>query len=245
MPDKNNSEQEANKPGENSESQNDASALSKTDTTRTEQAPAQAPGFSSAPSFKEPAVLDAIVNPKTPQKEGPTPFSFTDPKAMQEEMVQPTKGDVAANETKKPYASLEALDAAIAKEQKDGQALTIDDYTDSATMFVDAWESALIMICRAISKDSSDSAYGFPAPTREKLIRHGIKVSRKRGWVIPIEVLAGGTLMAATTNIVMKAVDKKKEDSKRKKENPDKAEIVKGGPEKGNEKKRGPGRPAK
>lgn len=243
MAEENENKEQINKPGENS-GQNPAGNNSGTGpATNAQDASVDTPV--TKPAFKEPPVLEAVVNPKTPQKEGATPFSFTSPNAVQAEMAQPTKGDVVSNEPKKPYGSLAELDAAIAKDQKEGKELTVDDYIDSATMFVDAWESALIMICRAISKDSSDSAYGFPAPTREKLIRHGIKVSRKRGWVVPIELLAGGTLLAATTNIVMKARDKRKEYVKSSKaQGSDKIEIVKGGPEKGSPKRRGPGRPA-
>src|ERR1035437_6361460 len=55
-------------------------------------APAPAPPVPSKP-FPEPKVLQAVVDPKEKPKEGPTPFSFTNPKAIQSDMTQPTKGD--------------------------------------------------------------------------------------------------------------------------------------------------------
>lgn len=171
----------------------------------------------SATPFAPPKVLEAVIDTKKTQAPGPQKFSFTNPKAIQEKLIAPTKGDLAAK-TEQPAAAidktrtLEYLDAQIARDEKgDKKDLSYDDYEDSATMFLDFWEGTMTMICRAISKDTSDTAYEFPQPKREKLIRQLTKVSRKKGWVMPIELMAGGTLLAATTQVVLKARDKRKE----------------------------------
>lgn len=205
------------------------------------------PATESHKKFPEPEILEAIVDPKEKPKEGPVPFSFTSPQQIHKSQAQPTKGDIEAKQQeKKP--TLAEIDAEIKRDEKQGKDMEYDDYKDTAEMFMDFWEGTLTMICRGWSKDTSDSAYSFPEKTREKLIRQGIKVSRKRGWVIPIELLAGGTLMAATTTIAMKARDKRKEylDKKPAAENNfQKEEITQGGPNKGIPKRRGPGRPSK
>lgn len=239
MPEENENKEEQKQQGENKEE--------KKDEQTTPPASNPAPPPIPPKPFPEPKVLEAIVDPKQKAKEGPVAFSFTTPQAIQQKQAEPSKGDVAnKEESEKKKPTLAELDAQIARDEKSGKVLEYSDYEDSATMFVDAWEAGLIMICRAISKDTSDSSYGFPAPTREKLIRHGIKVSRKRGWVVPIELLAGGTLVAATGTIIMKASDKRKEYlAKKKSENPENVELNKGGPNKGTEKRRGPGRPSK
>lgn len=194
--------------------------------------------------FPEPQILEAVVNPNEKPKEGPTPFSFTNPKAIQSDMTQPTKGDVAKEENKQDGKDkLAALDAEIARDEKDKKEYSYDDYHDTAEMFVDGWESILIMVCRGWSHDTSDTAYSFPAATREKLIRQGTKVSRKKGWVMPIEFLAAATLLGATGNVITKASAKRKEYMAKQKNNPENKEIIKGGPNIGLEKQRGAGNP--
>lgn len=237
MPDENENKEEQKQPGENKEEKKEEQTTP----------PVSNPPLPEVPPipFPEPKILTATVDPKQKPEQPKTGFSFTSPPAMHQQNAQPTKGDVAQQEVKKK-PTLAELDAEIARDEKTGKELDYDDYKDTAEMFIDFWEGTMIMICRGWSKDTSDSAYSFPEKTREKLIRQGIKVSRKRGWVIPIELLAGGTLMAATTNIILKASDKRKEYlAKKKIETPDNVEVNKGGPNKGETKRRGPGRPSK
>lgn len=200
--------------------------------------------------FKEPVVLEAVVDPNIKPKEGPVKFSFTTPKEIHAAQAQPTKGDIALQtETKKrPFGSIEEIDKAIARDEKQTNGeYTLDDYQDSAEMFVDAWEGAMIMFCRGWSKDTSETAYAFPTATREKLIRHGIKISRKRGWVMPIELMGGVTLLSATASRIGQASDKRKEYLKTLENSESnsgaKEEVIKGGPNKGLPKRRGPGNP--
>ena len=201
------------------------------------------------PKFPEPEVLDAVVNPDEKPKQGPTPFSFTNPKAVHQDMAQPTKGDMArAAEPPKPKMTLAELDKEIAEEEKGEKERTYDDYRDTAEMFVEGWEAILTFAARMISKDHTDSTYEFSVPKKERLIHQATKVSRKRNWVMPIEYMFLGTLLPATGAILLKAQDKRKEYVK-KNEVVSKAvpteEITKGGPNKGFPKRRGPGRPSK
>jgi len=159
-------------------------------------------------AFAEPKVLNAVVDPKEKPKEAPVAFSFSSPQAIQAKQAEPTKGDVAKQEKK---LTLAELDAEIAKDEKNEKNYTIDDYRDTAEMFIEGWEATLTFICRAFSKDTSDSAYEFPKAKKDKLIHQATKVSRKRGWVMPVEALFLGTLLPATAQIALKASDKRKE----------------------------------
>ena len=238
MPDPNENKEEPKKEGENSEPKKEEI------NTPVPPAPAPVPPQQPPVKFPEPKVLEAVIDEKQPPKKGPVPFSFTTPEAIHQKQAEPTKGEIAIADLKKKL-TLEELDAQIARdERKDKKDYTIDDYVDTANMFVDFWEAGMMTICRAIARDTSSSAYKFPTETREKLIRQGTKISRKKGWVIPIELLGAGTLLAATADNGFKAADKLKEyKDKKKNETPDKVELNKGGPNKGREKKRGPGNP--
>lgn len=245
-----------NKEGKNSSAEKGGveSVASSTSSEQPTTANANDQGNAATPAtnFPPPKVLEAVIDTKKTQAPGPQKFSFTSPKAIQEKQAAPSKGDLA---TKTEPAivdktrTLEHLDAAIARDEKsDKKDLSYEDYEDSATMFLDFWEGTMVMVCRAFSKDTSDTAYEFPQPKREKLIRQLTKVSRKKGWVMPIELMSGGTLLAATTQVVLKAKDKRKEYMKSiKKEETNLDELTK--TEKTNTDtpggKRRPGRPSK
>ena len=161
----------------------------------------------------EPKVLKAIIDPKQKPDEGPVPFNFSNPQTMHKEMGERTKGDAQEPEKKpeKKKVTLEQLDDEIARDEKKDKEHTIDDYTDTATMFIEGWESVLTLVSRWISKDTSDSAYEFSVQKKERLIHQATKVSRKRGWVIPVEYLFAGTLIPATAQIIVKATDRRKQ----------------------------------
>lgn len=205
--------------------------------------------------FPEPEVLQALINPNDKPKEGPTPFKFTTPKKVQDDMTQPTKGDVAraagtvpGAEPPKPKMTLAELDAEIARDEKSGQEHSYDDYRETSEMVVLGWEALLTFVSRRISKDTSDTAYEFSEKQRERLIHMGTKVSRKRNWVMPVEYLFLGTAIPASASIILKADDKRREDLKKNEHLADQGkepEVNKGGPNKGFEKRRGPGRPRK
>lgn len=205
------------------------------------------PAQASLKPFPEPKVLEAIVDPAEKPKEGATPFSFTNPKALHADMAQPAKGDIPAEKK----GSLSELDAQIARDEKRGDDMTYDDYKDSAEMFIDMYSGALTFIARLISKDTSDAAYEFPKAKEDKLKGQLIKVLRKRRAAMPIELLFAGTLIPATAQIIVKATDKRKEwmkknqDFSKQRDMPmaEKTETVKGGPNKGQTKRRGPGNP--
>lgn len=207
---------------------------------------AQQPASPAKPKFPEPEVLQAVVDPTERPKQGPTPFSFTTPQAVHQNQAQPTKGDVArAQEPAPKTKTLAELDAEIASETKNEKERTYDDYHDTAVMFIEGWEAALTFAARMISKDTSDSTYEFGEAKRLRLIDQATKVSRKKDWVMPIELLFLGTLLPASATILLKAVDKKKEYAKNNPDNSKEEEKIKGGPNKGLPKRRGPGRPTK
>lgn len=201
--------------------------------------------------FPEPVVLDAVVNPEEKPKTGSTPFSFSTPKKVHEAQAIPTKGDVArASEPAapaKPKLTLADIDKEIANDEKAGKERTIDDYVDTATMFIEGWEALLTFAARMISKDHTDSTYEFGVAKKERLIHQATKVSRKRDWVMPIEYLFVGTLLPASAAILLKAQDKRKEYMAKMKDAPEGSEeaLNKGGPNKGFPKRRSPGRPRK
>lgn len=225
------------------------SVNSNTETTGFSLATGQglAPAAGAAPAFKEPQVIEAKIDPKQKAEEGPVPFSFTNPKAVHQKYAGPSKGDIARIEEKgadnrSDAQKLADLDAEIAKDERKDQPHTYSDYHDTAEMFILGWEATLMFFGRLISKDTSDTAYGFSKETREKLIYQGTKVSRKRNIVIPIEYMFVGTIVPATGAVLLKAKDRRKEYFKNNP--PDKEpEFNKGGPNKGMPKKRGPGRP--
>lgn len=195
-----------------------------------------------AASFAEPKVLKAVIDPKQKPAEGPVPFSFSRPQTMHKEMAEPTKGD-AAQQADKKKLTLEQLDREIALDERKDKEHTIDDYMDTGSMFIEGWETALTLISRGISKDSSDSAYEFSKEKRERLIHQATKVSRKKGWVIPVEYLFVGNLIPASAQILIKATDRRKqynlEKAKAELEN---REFV---PAPAKTTRRGPGRPTK
>lgn len=202
-----------------------------------------------AKPFEEPKVIEAQINPKQKAEEGKTPFSFTNPKAVHEQYSAPSKGDAARIEEKSSEKDnrsdaekLAALRAEIAKDEKSDQPHSYSDYHDTAEMFILGYEATLMFLGRLISKDTSDTAYGFSEPTRQKLIYQATKVSCKRNWVIPIEYMFAGTILPATAGVLLKAKDKRTEYFKN---NPvgKEVQITKGGPYKGMPRKRGPGRP--
>ena len=193
--------------------------------------------------FAAPQVLEAIVDPKTKAKEAAVPFSFTSPQVQHAKAALPTKGDVAkAEEPVKPKLTLEQLDAEIAAETKSADKYTIDDYVDTATMFIEGWEAVLTFAARMISKDSSESAYEFSTAKKERLILQATKVSRKKNWVMPIEYLFMGTLLPASATILLRAQDnRKKYFATHKEEKKDTGKKQEGDPKPG----RRPGRPSK
>ncbi len=201
-----------------------------------------------AKAFDEPKVIEAVVDPKQKAKDGPVAFSFTKPKAIQQQYADPSKGDAARIEEKgtldnrSDAQKLADLDADIARDLKADQPRAYSDYHDTAEMFILAYEATLMFFGRLISKDTSDTAYGFSKETREKLIYQGTKVSRKRNIVIPIEAMFAGTIIPATGGVLLKAKDKRKEYFKN---NPEDEPTVlnKGGKNKGLPKTRGVGRP--
>lgn len=220
-----------------------------------------APGNPTAPTdvpkapFPEPEVLQAVINSNEKPKEGPTPFKFTTTKKVQDDMTVPTKGDVAraagtvpGAEPAKPKMTLAELDAEIASDEKAGQEHTYDDYRETSEMVVLGWEAFLTFVSRRISKDTSGTAYEFTEKQRERLIHMGTKVSRKRNWVMPVEYLFLGTAIPASASILLKADDHRRETVKKNEQLADEGkepEVTKGGPNKGFEKRRGPGRPRK
>lgn len=157
--------------------------------------------------FPPPKVLNAVVDPKEKPKEGPTPFSFTNPAALHSDMAKPAKGDIPEQPKKKTLAD---LDAEIAADERKGEEMDYDDYKDNAEMILDMYEGGLTWFSRWWSKDTSDSAYEFPKLKRDKLERQLTKVLRKRKTGIPIELLFAGTLIPATGQIITKASDRRK-----------------------------------
>lgn len=248
-------------PGENQNSNtgsSDQSGLSPAGTTGPSSTPGDAGGSIPAAKkqFPEPVVLSAVIDPKIKAKEGPVSFNFMKPQQVHQIYSQPSKGDAAkiaaadaAKDDQHPVRkmTLSELDAAIARDEKDPNKYTIDDYADTGEMFVEGWESALTFFSRMISKDHSDSTYEFGKNKKDKLIYQATKVSRKRNWVIPIEYSFLGNLIPASGQILMKASDKRKEYMKNLEKNPiaTKEVVNKGGPNKGFRKTRGPGRPSK
>lgn len=205
-----------------------------------------------AEKFPEPKVLEAVIDPNQKSKEVPTPFSFTSPRVIQQAQLQPTQGDVAKQEPtekeKTDKEKLAALDSAIAREEKTGQEKSYSDYHDTAEMFVEAWEGGLQFVSMLIDKKGAPSAYAFLEDKKKQLIEQGTKVSRKKNWVVPIEFLFFSNLTAATARVIVKARDNRKEYMKNKHEdekNNIPPETIKGGPNKGGERTRGPGRPRK
>lgn len=252
--------------GENNQAQNPGENQNKnTGSSESGSSPAGAasPSAPSAPSSSEPAakksfadpvVLSAVIDPKIKAKEGPVSFNFMKPQQVHQIYSQPSKGDAAKMAAASASAenplrkmTLADLDASIARDEKDKNEYTIDDYVDTGEMFIEGWESILTFASRMISKDHSDSTYEFSKPKKEKLIFQATKVSRKRGWVIPIEYTFLGNLIPASGNILMKASDKRKEYMKNLENNPiaTKEVVNKGGANKGFRKTRGPGRPSK
>lgn len=229
----------------NSEQNNQASGSMAGATGATGSNPGPVGSPPSSKPFPEPKVLEAVVDPKAKPKEGPVAFSFTNPQAMHQKQAEPTKGDAARIEEEgKKKQTLAELDADIARDEKTNKDYTIDDYKDTAEMFIEGWEAILTFASRMISKDSSDTAYEFSKAKKERLIYQATKVSRKRNWVMPIEYMFLGTLIPATGTILLKASDKRKEYfEKMKKENPPtEAGETKTGD---TQRKRGPGRPSK
>lgn len=202
------------------------------------QPPPQAPE-----PFPPPQVLEAIVDPKTKAKEAAVPFSFTSPQVQHAKAALPTKGDVAkSEEPPKKKLTLEELDAEIAAETKTADKYTIDDYQDTAIMFIEGWEAVLTFVARMISKDTSDSTYEFSVPKKERLIHQATKVSRKKNWVMPIEYLFMGTLLPASATILLKAQDNRKKYFATHKEEKNNPEQKSAGSQKPGRK---PGRPTK
>lgn len=204
------------------------------------------------PPFPEPKVLEAKVDPKQQPEQPKTKFSFSNPSTIHQQNAQQTKGDAQAPEKKNDNLSaderLKKLDEAIKRDEGTDKTYTYDDYADTGEMFVEGWEGILQFAAGLISKDSSQSAYGFTEDKKKKLIYQATKVSRKRNWVVPIEISFLGNLIPASTGIIMKARNSRKEYMKKKQleEKEDTpVEIVKGGPNKGEIKTRGPGRPRK
>lgn len=206
-------------------------------------------GASAAPaaSFPEPKVIQAVVDPKQKQKDGPVAFSFTKPQAIQQQYAAPSKGDAekdqAAADTRSDAQKLADLDAEIARDEKSDQPRGYSDYHDTAEMFILGYEATLMFLGRLISKDTSDTAYGFSEKTRNKLIYQATKVSRKRNWVMPIEYMFAGTIAPATLGVILKAKEKRNQYFKN---NPEEKKPIlnKGGKNKGAVKTRGPGRPS-
>lgn len=215
----------------------------------TGQAPAQ--------KFPEPKILEAVVDPNIKPKETPSSFSFTNPQVIQKAQAQPSKGDIAnqqlkdqpkAQDTLSSEEKLKKLDEAIKRDEGSNKEYTYDDYRDTGEMFIEMWEGGLQLIGQLISKDSAPSAYSFLEEKKKKLIEQATKVSRKRNWVVPIEASFLGNLIPASARIVIKATDNRKTfmAAKRKAEIENREqEVVKGGPNKGEIKTRGPGRPKK
>lgn len=207
-------------------------------------------GQASAPAFKEPQVIEAKIDPKQKPAEGATPFSFTKPSAVHQKYAVPSKGDAARIEEKalqpdnrSDAEKLAALDADIARDEKSDQPRAYSDYHDTAEMFILGYEATLMFLGRLISKDTSDTAYGFSENTRDKLIYQATKVSRKRNWVMPIEYMFAGTVLPATAGILLKAKEKRSQYFKNNPE--DKRPVLnKGGKNKGAIKTRSQGRPS-
>lgn len=242
--------EEGNTEGQNKSVENQVPANGSNNPVVPPQTPTPTPP--PAQKFPEPEILDAVVNSDEKPNPGPTGFRFSTPKRVHDEMAKPTKGDLAhANQpppaSPQPKKTLADLDAEIASDQRADKDRTIDDYIDTATMFIEGWEALLTFAARMISKDHSDSPYEFSAPKKQRLIDQATKVSRKRDWVMPIEYLFVGTLLPASAGILLKAQDKRKEYIKRMENAPEgtEKEITKGGPNKGFEKRRSPGRPRK
>lgn len=236
----------------NQSGDSNGSAGANTGATGSSQGTSQgsAPAVGGAPAFNEPQVIEAKIDPKQKPAEGPVPFSFTKPAAVHQKYAVPSKGDAArieektvAPDTRSDAEKLAALDADIARDEKSDQPRAYSDYHDTAEMFILGYEATLMFLGRLISKDTSDTAYGFSEKTREKLIYQATKVSRKRNWVMPIEYMFAGTIAPATLGVLLKAKEKRNEYFKN---NPgDKAPILnKGGKNKGMVKTRERGRPS-
>lgn len=252
IPGENNKDQAVNSgegnSGVNSSGSNGPNTGATGSSPATGQGSAPAQGSESAKAFPEPKVIQAVVDPKQKIKDGPVAFSFTKPTAIQDQYSQPSKGDVARIEEKgaidnrSDEQKLADLDAAIARDEKKDQPHSYSDYHDTAEMFILGWEATLMFFGRLISKDTSETAYGFSKETKEKLIYQATKVSRKRNWVMPIEYMFAGTIVPATAGVLLKAKDKRKEYFKN---NPaDKPTVLnKGGANKGFPKTRERGRP--
>lgn len=206
--------------------------------------------------FDPPKVLEAIIDTNQEQKETPTKFSLSNPTIIKQAQVQPTKADLskqqqpATGEKLTDAEKLAKLDAEI-KRDEGGEAkqLGYDDYKDSAETYMEAYEGILQFCALLIDKKGAPSTYEFLTPKKEKLQHQLTKVLRKHPkWIAPIEILFLGNLIPASTRIIMKAKDNRKDymEMKRKQEEKDEPiEINKGGPDKGKEKIRRPGRPPK
>lgn len=207
--------------------------------------------------FPEPRIVEAIIDPNTKPQEKPQAFSFTSPQIIQKNLAQPTKGDVqnlqeGPKKSSQPLSDAEKLknlDDEIrrdaAGEKKD---YSYDEYHDTAEMAVEGIEGLVQFAALMIDKSGSPSAYAFLEEKKNKLIRMGTKISRKRGWVLTPEVAFLGTLLPISGRIIIKARDNRKDymDKRRQEEATNTpAPIVKGGPNKGDIKTRGPGRPRK
>lgn len=219
-----------------------------------------APKKDAAPAqkFPDPKVIEVIIDPAQKQKEVPTPFSFTNPKVVQQAQSQPTKGDLdkkqqasSSDENLSDAEKLKKLDEEIKNEDaqagKAGE--TYGDYKDTAEMAVEGYEGLVQLFGMWYSKDySSASQYAFLEEKKKKLIHLGTKISRRRGWVLKPEYLFINNLVTETTRSVMKAKGNRSEYMKKRRQEESEnkePEIIKGGPSKGEVKTRGPGRPRK
>lgn len=205
------------------------------------------------PAFGEPKVLTASIDPKQKPEQPKTAFSFTNPSTIHQHSAQPTKGEAQQKQqSAEPSLSsdekLKKLDQEIANDAKDQTKYTFDDYQDTAEMFVEGWEGIVQFAALLIDKNGSPSSYQFLEEKKKKLIHLGTKVSRKRGWVITPEVAFLGTLIPITARTIIKATDGRKAYMAKRRQEEEQnrpPEVNKGGPNKGEIKTRGPGRPRK
>ena len=211
-----------------------------------------------AQKFAEPKVMEVIIDPKQPQKEAPTQFNFTNPNVIKQAQAQPTKGDQSKKET--PASSdekltdaekLKQLDETIRKEDELEAKVSggYSDFHDTAEMAVEGYEGLVQLFGMWYSKDfNSASTYAFLKEKKEKLVYLGTKISRRRNWVLKPEYLFINNLITETTRSVMKAKGNRNlymEQRRKEEEENIVPERNKGGPNKGEIKTRGPGRPSK
>lgn len=156
--------------------------------------------------FKAPETLEVVIDHKQKQQEGPTPFSFSKPQDIQKDIAKPTKSDV---QQKQP--TVEEIKSHILKEETPKPNSEYSDYYDNAEMLIDGWSLALSSICNAVAGDTAIQSYDYHKDTADKLKRQLTKILIKRNTMLPIEVLFAGTLIGATSPIVLKTRNRRKE----------------------------------